>query len=294
MAIVSHGYGEQDIDEAEWARLASMLGSPYGYSHPGAVAPYVASGLTLGFQNGSTSGWGVLDDFTGHTIQMPATAGWWCVVLRRSWGALGRKSEVVPLQTSGVGVPPSRRSLPGTQDDQPIAFAQTSASAITAMLDARQLASKNFWVRDVRAVHDPQIGATYTLPDGTRYITSLSSAGTVALRKEETVPSSDTGSGSGSGTSGALPIRWGYGPQYFDAQGIASIRHNLGVVPDMVMVQPALGAASAPVVISPADPAHVPEALTQTTFKAIARRADTGAVVTAINRVQWVAYGRSA
>ena len=140
-------------------------------------------------------------------------------------------------------------------------------------------------------MHDPQIGAIYTLPDGTRYITSLSSAGTVALRKEETVPSSD---GSGSGTSGALPIRWGAGPQYFDAQGIASIRHNLGVVPDMVMVQPALGAASAPVVISPADPAHVPDALTQTTFKAIARRADTGAVVTAINRVQWVAYGRSA
>lgn len=295
MAITSYGYGQSELNEAEWARLAPLMGGPYGYSTSGACAPYVASGLTLGFQNGSTGGYGVLDDFTSHTVDLPGTAGWWCVCLRRSWGGLGRKSEIVPLPAGTVGVPSSRKSQPGVQDDQPLAFVQTSTTGIIALVDARQNASKSFYVRDLRAVHDPQLGGSYHLPDGVVYDTVVSAAGTVSLRKRDAPAPTPTDPGGGTPTPVAsLPIRWGVTPAYFDSQGLAVIRHNLEQVPSMVMVQNAVAATTAPVVLRPADPAHVPEALTAMTFKVYAKRADTGAVVPAVNRVQWVVYGRSA
>lgn len=288
MAFVSHGYGDSEIREAQWARLAPLLGSPYAYNHHGALSPFIAGGRTVGFVDGATAGYGVLVESTGtSTIDLPAGAAWWTVCLRRKWGNRGRVSELVALQSAGMGVPSARESRPGDIDDQPLAFVQTTSTGITTLVDARQHVAPLVSVADIRAVHNPILGATYTTSSGDQWIGELSSAGTVTLaRKADRQPQ--------------LPdvprIRFDTVRSiYFDSVGGATLRHNLGYRPRWFTFDWEANAQTRPLVIKQAYPAQYPDAITETTVRVFAKLADAPSPNTPytgnLAALNWTAYG---
>lgn len=281
MTLTSYGFGEAELREAEWARLAPMLGSPYGYSHPGALAPYIAGGRTIGFGNGSTAGYGVLVDAVNHTHEIPAGAAWWTLCLRRRWGNSGRVSEIVAHQSASLGVPSSRSARPGDVDDQPLAFVQTTATGITSLVDGRQFASKNVHVSDIRAVHDPQLGATYTTGSGETYETVISGAGTVTLRRvvQDVID--------------VPKVRFGTVTMVqFDSAGTATLRHNLGYRPAWFTFDWEANSGTRPLVIKTAISSQFPDAITTSTVRVFGKLADSNTLYTGpLAAINWTAWG---
>ena len=232
MALTSIGFGDDTVDEDDWARINGANGSPYSYSAPESWRPYTGGGTrTVAFTQGSTLGWGVEVTTDGNTsISLPAASSGTVshlVCLRRTWGAGQRTVGLVALLMSGAS-PIGRQSTPGVQDDQPLCVATVTAGSntVTSIRDMRVHAAKAHYAPSLEAamLAGAGLGAQFTLPDGSKYVSTLSPAGTIAVTAErEPAPP----------TIPAIPrVRTGVitGTQ-FNSTGTASVAHNLGYVP---------------------------------------------------------------
>ena len=135
MAIVSVGYGTDNINEGEWAGIAAHLGTPYSYSSANALRLYAGAGTReVAVTDGWTLGHGVRDTLTGEKISLPAASSGtmsWLVCLRRVWGSGNRKTTLAYLQMSGAS-PVGRVTQPGVEDYQPLGVATVAAAANTS------------------------------------------------------------------------------------------------------------------------------------------------------------------
>lgn len=280
MGITSYGYGEQQLNEAEWARLAAMTGSPYGHSTATAGEPRKVGPWTVGFGDGSIAGYGVLDDLVAVTYDLPQQSGWWSVCARREWGAGKRETTIAHHQiAAGSRVAPARNRRPGTIDDQPLGVVETNAGGIAAISDARLLAAKNFAVSDVSVVDVPEVGAVYR-DDQRREWLAERDAGRVVLRRINAV--SDPFAGL------QRPPRWGIAsPVTFDSRGAFIVRHNLGYRPTFFTFDWEMNETAHPLVIR-----FALDGITDTTVRVLAKFTRDNTPYTGnLARLFWVAYG---
>ena len=244
MALTSVGFGDDTVDERDWARINGATGSPYSYLSIDAWRPYAAGGTrTVSFAQGTTLGWGVEVTTDGGTsISLPAAGSGtvsYLVCLRRRGGAGQRTGELVALLMSGAS-PVGRQSNPGTVDDQPLCIATVTAGSntVTSIRDMRVHAAKAHYAPSLEAamLAGAQLGARFVLPDGSKYVSTLSPAGTVMLTPEKepdppVIP--------------PIPrIRWGTAACQFGSTGWTSISHNLGYSPAFITADPRLTAES--------------------------------------------------
>lgn len=292
MAIASKGYGTDEIGEAEWAQMAAHIGSPYSYSSPNALRPTPASGLNRGVQlaDGSTFGWGIKDDVSGERVQLPSVASGTAqhmIVLRREWGAGKRKTTAVTLPMAGAAAS-GRRTSPGNVDDQPVCLATVSAGSpvVTGIVDLRLHAGKSYYAPSLQAAsYDPILGARYVLPNGDRYIGTLSPAGTVQVTPEK-MPDQVQIPEIPKVASGTASVT-------FSNTGSASITHGLGRRPKTILVGPGAIASSAQITV---DLAVGSTAITTNAFAVVAKRATATAPFWApytgnLSELHWIAVG---
>lgn len=290
MAITSRGYGNDEIGEPEWATMAGNIGAPYTYGSANALRPYAAAGLDRGvaLADGVTYGWGVMDTLVQERIQLPTTSSGsasYMIAVRRQWGSGKRVSQLVALLMSGA-VPTGRQTTPGSTDDQPIALATVTAGSpvVTNIVDLRAFAAKTYYVPNLNAALDPQLGARYVLPSGDRYVAMLGGAGTVQIvaEKQPDPP-----------VLPAIPrIRWGTAMLSHGNTGWAMLYHNLGYSPDVLTVHVRLPSASNMVQVSA-------EAWTTMNATITAKMPANTALgwkpyVGTLSAVDWVAYGGGA
>lgn len=222
MAIMSYGYGDTQIDEAVWARIAPALGADYAVLGASDLAVRAVDG-----QAGVVAvapGWAIahgvlvyLTIETALTLQMPGSgSSWWCVCLRRNWSpAPGGESTLVAIQSTGPTVPVTRAANPGTVDEQPLALVQLTAgrTAPSAVISTRRWPKKVAYVDSPAGMFDPRIGESFVTPEGARYVATLTGAGTVQLVRDRRVASG------------------GPSPLQVSSDGVATIAHNLGWTP---------------------------------------------------------------
>ena len=296
MALTSVGFGDDTVDERDWARINGATGSPYAYLSPEAWRPYAAGGTrTVAFEQGTTLGWGVeVATDGGTTISLPAAGSGtvsYLVCLRRTWGAGQRTVELVALLMSGAS-PVGRQSNPGTVDDQPLCIATVTAGSntVTSIRDMRVHAAKAHYAPSLEAamLAGAGLGAQFTLPDGSKYVSTLSPAGTIAVTAERE-PEAPT-----------LPpiprVRSGVvtGTQ-FNSTGTASITHNLGYVPAFFFASYRSTAASVLVTLNVA---YQNAAVSANQALLVAKRSAGGTATDswapytgALSQIDWLAVG---
>ena len=293
MALTSVGFGGDTVDERDWARINGATGSPYSYLSIDAWRPYAAGGTrTVSFAQGTTLGWGVEVTTDGGTsISLPAAGSGtvsYLVCLRRTWGAGQRTVELVALLMSGAS-PVGRQSDPGTVDDQPLCIATVTAGSntVTSIRDMRVHAAKAHYAPSLEAamLAGAQLGARFVLPDGSKYVNTLSPAGTVAVTAERepemptlpTIPRVRTGSWSST---------------RFNSVGTATLSHNLGYVPSYFAVSYRNSANSGLVILNVGYDSGF---LTANTVVVIAKKTDTTAAwvpyTGPLTHIDWLAVG---
>ncbi len=237
MAIASLGY-EGTVGEAAWALYGKFFASMHGVAGPGDLAPTV-SGLTVTIAPGIAFGDNIVDVVTGIENEQVQAAGsstrYDTVVLRRNWsgtsttpsgGVSGGVSSLEIVQGGGSPmIAAGVKNTPGTEADQLIAIVSTTAGSSNATLvaDLRCHPSSAALVRSKLAMTGP-VGTRYvlrdgSLEDGSRWVVSLSQAGTATVVKESEplLPKIATG---------VVPGGWST-----DAYGSYRISHNLGWQP---------------------------------------------------------------
>lgn len=141
MTIVSKGY-EGTVNYADWAVLANHLGAQYSVFTPEGFKASVGPGdRVIRLQPGQAAGPGIYDvsDAVESVTGAPVGSGnrWDLVALRRDWAAktstpviiTGSASKALP----GIGVTSTtRRHVPGSLDDQPIALVRFAAGQTAA------------------------------------------------------------------------------------------------------------------------------------------------------------------
>lgn len=248
MAIVSVGYGNDQVDEQQWALINAANGSPYGYSGPNALRAYAGSGTReVALTDGWTLGWGVKASVTGEKVTLPSAASGtvtYMVVLRRRWGSGQRTTTVEYLQMSGTS-PVGRLQRPGVEDDQPICLATVTAGSgtVTAITDLRVHSAKAHYAPSIQAAqYSMQLGARYVLPNGDRYVATIGGGSVLVLEKEKDPPAPVIPS---------VPVvRAGTVGLAFDSSGQATFAHNLGWTPSVFLPCARMNPASAQVDVS--------------------------------------------
>ena len=297
MALTTIGFGDDTVDETAWATINGATGCPYAYLGADHWRPYVGGGTrTVQFAQGVTLGWGVQVRTDGSTsISLPAAGAGtaqYMVCLRRTWGSGARTAELVALLMSGAAVV-GRRSEPGVVDDQPLCIATVTSGSttVTQLRDMRVHAAKAHYAPSLEAAGyaGAGLGAQFTLPDGSRYVSSLSPAGTVVLTAEKepappVIPS--------------IPrVRTGVIlSTQFNSTGTASVAHNLGYVPAYFAVTYRNTAASILVILNVA---YQNAAVSANNALLVAKRSaggttapDSWAPYTGIlSQIDWVAVG---
>lgn len=222
MAISSYGYGNASIDWSEWSKLGSLLGSSNSVAGPSDFRVTGAPGRSVTVEAGTAFDSGVLAISNAQeALSFPDSTGWHTVCLRRDWST--KATTLVSLATgSSAVVAANRESTPGVKADQPLALVGITAGQTfpTGLVDLRRPSGVSYAIWDLRAAFAPRLGERFILPNGDRYVTNISQAGTAILEKEkEPAPTLRI-------AAGIVPAPW-YSNQY----GSFRVQHNLGWVP---------------------------------------------------------------
>ena len=250
MTIRSVGY-DGSIGEADWANwLAPYLGSPPMVATPAAFQVSATTGLSVRVAPGVAHGWGVTDvSDAAETIQLDAVPSGTrtdAIVLRREWagtsvtpgGAATGGRTSVGFVKGGVSGVPTLASSGGTMTEQPLALVKVTAGASTVQVveDLRATSARTAWVRSELAMTGPA-GTRYALePDGRRFVRMTDASGQV-VTKPEWEPAPPPPPVIPKVASGTATLRTN---QY----GSATIQHNLGWKPKVVMLTPRLATDS--------------------------------------------------
>ncbi len=150
MAIDAYGF-TGTVNEAQWARLATMLGTDYSVEYESSqLVTAVASTRSISVAAGRSLGKGVVANVTAAVVKalpVPTAGQWFLIVMRRDWSSHACTVEVLPGVTTTTAVPeyfPSgsvaeRESTPGVKDDQPLAWAWVNnLSTAVTVFDIRK------------------------------------------------------------------------------------------------------------------------------------------------------------
>ena len=254
MTIRSVGY-DGSIGETDWANyLAPYIGSPPMVAGANSFKVSATNGLSVQVAPGVAHGWGVTDvSDAAETIQLDAvTSGSRvdAVVLRREWsgtsttpsGASTGGRTSIGFVRGGVSGVPSLASSGGNLTEHPLALVKVTAGASTVQVieDLRVNTARTAWVRSELAMTGPP-GTRYALePDGRRYVRVVDASGNV-VTQPEWEPAPPPPPVIPKVASGTVAITTN---QY----GSATIQHNLGWKPKVVMLTPRLATDSGLVV----------------------------------------------
>lgn len=254
MTIRSVGY-DGSIGETDWANyLAPYIGSPPMVAGANSFKVSATNGLSVQVAPGVAHGWGVTDvSDAAETIQLDAvTSGYRvdAVVLRREWsgtsttpsGASTGGRTSIGFVRGGVSGVPSLASSGGNLTEHPLALVKVTAGASTVQVveDLRVNTARTAWVRSELAMTGPP-GTRYALePDGRRYVRVVDASGNVVTQPEwePAPPPPPVIPKVASGTVAITTNKY----------GSATIQHNLGWKPKVVMLTPRLATDSGLVV----------------------------------------------
>ena len=297
MTIRSVGY-DGSIGETDWANyLAPYIGSPPMVAGANSFKVSATNGLSVQVAPGVAHGWGVTDvSDAAETIQLDAvTSGSRvdAVVLRRDWsgtsttpsGASTGGRTSIGFVRGGVSGVPSLASSGGNLTEQPLALVKVTAGASTVQVikDLRVNTARTAWVRSELAMTGPP-GTRYALePDGRRYVRVVDASGNVVTQPEwEPAPPPPP----------VIPkVASGTVSLTTNQSGSATIQHNLGWKPKVVMLTPRLATDSGLVAFYLGTIAN---AITDRTFNITAKIVTpTGQVPYAgnISQLDWTAIG---
>ena len=251
MTIRSVGY-DGSIGEVDWSSyLAPYLGAPDMVTSPASFRVTATTGLSVQVAPGTAHAWGVTDvSDAAEVIQLePATSGsrFDVVVLRREWSgtsvtptgvATGGRTSIGYVRGGTARAVPTLASTPGSVTEQPLALVQVTAGTSTVQVveDLRATAARTAWVRSELAMTGPA-GTRYALePDGRRYVRMTDASGSTVTKPEwePAPPPPPVIPKVGSGTAAITT----------NEHGSATITHNLGWKPKVVMVTPRLATSS--------------------------------------------------
>jgi len=142
MTIQSVGY-EGDIDETAWAEIIPMMGGR-SYGVKGAkdwAATIGTSDRSIVIGTGTGFGYGVRDVNTEPvTIALPSVAAgarWDLICAKRKWGTPA--TTFTSIQGTSEQKIPTRKTMPGEEDDQPLYLAKVEAgkSQVSELVDLR-------------------------------------------------------------------------------------------------------------------------------------------------------------
>lgn len=293
MAIASVGY-EGSINEGAWSRYGAWFGLPPGISTTSDLA-LTLSGNNVTIGPGIAYGHNIVDVVGLTTVtNTPPAAGvtrYDTVCLRRDWtvtgptpdaGTAGGATTLVVVQGGSTAVVSgSLLNSPGvTQADQPLYLIAVTSVAQTMVANLTAVHGTAALVRSKQAMTG-RAGTQYTLKDGSaedgsRWVMSLSSAGTVVATKEYDPPTMAWGSA----TSVAC-----------NSNGYMVITHNLGYVPTVFQASYWGTETSAAWVL---ETAATPAGVTSTAAAVYAKRWTGTAWVnatatTVFSRINWIA-----
>lgn len=138
----SAGYGNDEVEAAEWAQIIPNAGAQYGVLNESSwVARYGSADREVRLSPGAGFGCGVLDRSTAEaSIVLPASASgsvYHLIHVHRDWN-LNRSTFDSKAGTSARQIP-GRATTPGQSDDQPLWLARVDAgkSQVQELIDLR-------------------------------------------------------------------------------------------------------------------------------------------------------------
>jgi hypothetical protein len=176
MAITSNGY-DGTVDEVQWAKLASSLGTRDGVGGEGDLLVTAVAGLdrTVAIAAGTAYGHGILDtnsaSFNVQLTTLGSGTRWDTIVVRRDWQPpTGISTLTYVTGTATQAIAAAVNNNPGVISDQVLALVQITAGvqAPTAVVDLRTWPSKVVYATTLPAASRYAYG-TVLLVNGQMY-----------------------------------------------------------------------------------------------------------------------------